>query len=91
MPRFTKKQQEIAKKYDLQKDYPLEKAVALVKEITHTRFDSSVDVAIRLGVDPRKSDQMVRGAVMLPHGTGKEVKILVLSTPDRERSPRCRC
>lgn len=85
MPRLTKKQQEIAKKYDLQKAYSLEEAVKLVKEITHTKFDASVDTAIRLGVDPRKSDQMVRGAVMLPHGTGKEIKVLVLCTPDKEK------
>ena len=82
MPRLTKKQQEIAKKHNFEKDYALEEAVKLVKEITHTKFDASVDIAVRLGVDPRKSDQMVRGAVMLPHGTGKEIKVLVLCTPE---------
>lgn len=85
MGKLTKKTKEITKKYDLQKAYPLDEAVQLVGEITHTKFDSSVDVAIRLGVDPRKSDQMVRGTVILPHGTGKKVKILALCTPDKEK------
>jgi len=85
MTKLTKKQKELTKQYDLQKAYPLEEAVRLVGEITHTKFDASVDIAIRLGVDPRKSDQMVRGTVILPHGTGKEVKILVLCTPDKEK------
>jgi large subunit ribosomal protein L1 len=88
MAKLTKKTKEITKKYDLQKAYPLEEAVQLVGAITHTKFDSSVDVAIRLGVDPRKSDQMVRGTVILPHGTGKKVKILVLCTPDKEEEAR---
>lgn len=85
MARLTKNQNEITKKHDFQKAYVLEDAVHLVKEITHTKFDSSVDVAIRLGVDPRKADQMVRGTVVLPHGTGKNAKILVLCTPDKEK------
>ena len=85
MARLTKKQKEIIKKYDLLKAYPLEEALQLVGEVTHTKFDASIDLAIRLGVDPRKSDQMVRGTVMLPHGTGKEIKVLVLCTPDKEK------
>ena len=85
MARLTKKQKEITKKYDLPKAYSMDEAVQLVREITYTKFDSSVDIAIRLGVDPRKSDQMVRGTVILPHGTGKAVKILVLCTPDKEK------
>jgi large subunit ribosomal protein L1 len=85
MAKLTKKNKEITKKYDLQKAYSLGEAVQLVGEITHTKFDASVDIAIRLGVDPRKADQMVRGIAILPHGTGKEVKILVLCTPDKEQ------
>lgn len=85
MARLTKKQKEITKKHDFEKTYVLDEAVQLVKEITHTKFDASVDVAIRLGVDPRKSDQMVRGTVVLPNGTGKNTKILVLCTPDKEK------
>ena len=85
MAKLTKKNKETIKKYDLQKAYSLDEAVQLVGEITHTKFDASVDIAIRLGVDPRKADQMVRGIAILPHGTGKEVKILVLCTPDKEQ------
>ena len=88
MARLTKKQNEIIKKHDFQKAYALDEGVQLVKEITHTKFDASVDVAIRLGVDPRKADQMVRGTVVLPHGTGKNVKILVLCTPDKEKEAK---
>ncbi len=88
MARLTKKQREVAKKYDLKKIYPLDNAVRLVGEITHTKFDASVDIAVRLGVDPRKSDQMVRGMVVLPHGTGKEISVLVLCTPDKEQEAR---
>ncbi|MEL6152511.1 MAG: 50S ribosomal protein L1, partial [Bacteroidota bacterium] len=66
MPRLTKKQKEITKKYDFAKYYLLDEAVQLVKDITHTKFDPSVDMAIRLGVDPRKAEQMVRGTVILP-------------------------
>jgi len=85
MARLTKKQKEVIQRHDFPKVYALEEALQLVGEITHTKFDASVDVAIRLGVDPRKSDQMVRGTVILPHGTGKERKILVLCTPDKEK------
>lgn len=88
MARLTKKQNEIIKKHDFQKAYALDEGVQLVKEITHTKFDASVDVAIRLGVDPRKADQMVRGTVVLPHGTGKNSKILVLCTPDKEQEAK---
>ena len=84
MPRLTKQQKTIAQQYDLAQPYALEKAVQMVKDITHTKFDASVDMAVRLGVDPRKADQMVRGTVILPHGTGKKKKILVLCTPDKE-------
>jgi large subunit ribosomal protein L1 len=85
MARITKKQKEIIKKVDFQKSYALNDAVQLVKNISHTKFDASVDLAIRLGVDPRKSDQMVRGTVVLPHGTGKVHRILVLCTPEKEK------
>jgi large subunit ribosomal protein L1 len=88
MARLTRKQKEIAQRYDLKKLYSLDNAVQLVGEITHTKFDASVDIAVRLGVDPRKSDQMVRGMVMLPHGTGKEIRVLVLCTPDKEQEAR---
>src|SRR3569623_541186 len=84
MTRLIRKKKEIIKKYDPQRAYPLNEALQLIDTITYTKFDASVDIAIRLGVDPRKSDQMVRGTVMLPHGTGREVKVLVLCTPDKE-------
>jgi len=71
-------------KFDLAKPYTLADACNLVKEISTTRFDASVDICVRLGVDPRKANQMVRGTVALPHGTGKDVKVLVLCTPDKE-------
>ena len=84
MARLTKKQKEAHAKIDSSKVYNLSEASALVKEITNTKFDASVDLAIRLGVDPRKANQMVRGVVTLPHGTGKDVKVLALVTPDKE-------
>ena len=84
MAKLTKKQKEAYGKVDANKVYSLEEATALVKEITYTKFDASVDLDVRLGVDPRKADQMVRGVVALPHGTGKDVKVLVLCTPDKE-------
>ena len=84
MAKLTKKQKEAYSKVDANKAYTLEEAAALVKEVTYTKFDASVDLDIRLGVDPRKADQMVRGVVALPHGTGKDVKVLVLCTPDKE-------
>jgi large subunit ribosomal protein L1 len=84
MAKLTKKQKEATAKVDATKAYALKEASALVKEITNVKFDASVDVAVRLGVDPRKADQMVRGVVTLPHGTGKDVKVLALVTPDKE-------
>lgn len=84
MAKLTKNQKAALGKYDIEKDYSLEEAAKIIKEITTTKFDASVDLDIRLGVDPRKADQMVRGVVALPHGTGKDVRVLVLCTPDKE-------
>jgi len=84
MSKLTKKQKLAFEKIEAGKSYSLKDATALVKEITATKFDSSVDVDVRLGVDPRKANQMVRGVVSLPHGTGKEVRVLVLCTPEKE-------
>jgi len=75
-------------KYDDQKSYNLQDAAGIVKEISTTKYDASVDIAVRLGVDPRKSNQMVRGTVSLPHGTGKDVRVLVLCTPDKEEEAK---
>lgn len=88
MARMTKKQKEVAGKYDLEKVYALDDASKIVKEITTTKFDASVDLAVRLGVDPRKANQMVRGTVSLPHGTGKNVRVLVLCTADKEKEAK---
>jgi len=84
MARLSKKKKEARAKVDPNKIYTLQEASALVKEITTTKFDASVDLAIRLGVDPKKANQMVRGVVTLPHGTGKDVRVLALVTPDKE-------
>jgi large subunit ribosomal protein L1 len=84
MAKLTKKQKEANSKVDSVKQYTLKDASALIKEITSVNFNVSVDIAIRLGVDPRKANQMVRGVVTLPHGTGKDVKVLALVTPDKE-------
>jgi large subunit ribosomal protein L1 len=84
MARLTKKQKEARAKVDANTIYTLKEASELVKEITNTKFDASIDLAIRLGVDPKKANQMVRGVVTLPHGTGKEVRVLALVTPDKE-------
>lgn len=84
MAKISKKQKEARAKIEKDKLYSVKEASALVKEITNTKFDASVDLAIRLGVDPRKANQMVRGVVTLPHGTGKDVKVLALVTPDKE-------
>jgi len=84
MARLTKKQKEARAKVDSKKAYTLEEASALIKEISNVKFDASVDLAVRLGVDPRKANQMVRGVVTLPHGTGKNVRVLALVTPDKE-------
>ena len=80
----TKNRKKVEAKLEKGREYSLEDAAALVKEITFTKFDASVDLCVRLGVDPRKADQMVRGTVSLPHGSGKERKVLVLCTPDKE-------
>ncbi|MGB3468756.1 MAG: 50S ribosomal protein L1 [Cyclobacteriaceae bacterium] len=88
MGKLTKNQKAALEKVDLEKEYSLEEASQLVKDITFTKFDASVDIDVRLGVDPRKADQMVRGVVALPHGTGKEVKVLVLCTPDKEEEAK---
>lgn len=88
MAKLTKKQKEALSKYDPSQQYSLAEASSLVKEITTTKFDASVDLDVRLGVDPRKADQMIRGVVALPHGTGKEVKVLVLCTPEKEEEAR---
>ncbi len=84
MPQVTKKRKEAEKKVDANRLYVLEEAMKLVKEVNTTKFDASVDVHVRLGVDPRKADQALRGTVSLPHGTGKTKRVLVMSTPDRE-------
>lgn len=88
MGKLTKKQREALAKYNPAKEYTLEEASALVKEVNYANFDASVDIDVRLGVDPRKADQMVRGVVALPHGTGKQVRVLVLCTPDKEAEAR---
>jgi len=84
MARISKKRKEALKKVDAAKAYTLSDASKLVKEISYTKFDSSVDIDIRLGVDPKKANQMVRGVVALPHGTGKTIKVLALVPPDKE-------
>ena len=84
MAKLTKKQKEAHSKIEKEKLYSIEEGSALIKEITNTKFDASIDLAVRLGVDPRKANQMVRGVVTLPHGTGKDVKVLALVTPDKE-------
>lgn len=88
MTKLTKKRKEAMAKVDAEKKYSLHDASALVKEITNVKFDASVDLSIRLGVDPRKSNQMVRGVVSLPHGTGKSVRVLALVTPDKEQEAK---
>jgi large subunit ribosomal protein L1 len=84
MTKLTKNQKLSLEKLDKERLYSLTEASSLVKEITKTKFDASIDLDVRLGVDPRKSNQMVRGVVSLPHGTGKETRVLVLCTPDKE-------
>ena len=84
MSKQTKKQKEDLSKVEKGRIYNLDEATALVKEVNTAKFDASVDIAVRLGVDPRKANQMVRGVVSLPHGTGKDVKVLALVTPDKE-------
>ena len=88
MAKQSKKTLEALKKYDSSKEYTLEEAVKIVKDITFTKFDASFDLDVRLGVDPRKSNQMVRGTVTLPHGTGKTKKVLVMCTEDKEEEAK---
>ena len=88
MAKLSKKHKEALAKFERNKEYSLAEAIDLVKNITYTKFDASVDLSVRLGVDPRKANQMVRGSVTLPHGTGKEVKVLVLCTPDKEEEAK---
>ncbi|PRD47367.1 MULTISPECIES: 50S ribosomal protein L1 [Sphingobacterium] len=88
MARLTKNQKAALSKIEAGKAYSLKEAAALVKEITATKFDASVDIDVRLGVDPRKANQMVRGIATLPHGTGKTVRVLVLCTPDKEEEAK---
>jgi len=84
MPKLNKKRKLAMAKFDVNKSYPLAEASKIIKDLNCTKFDSSVDLHIRLGVDPRKADQAIRGTVTLPHGTGKTKKVLVLCTPDKE-------
>ena len=88
MGKLTKNQKKAQELVEIGKEYSIDEAANLVKEITFTKFDASVDVDIRLGVDPKKADQMVRGVVSLPHGVGKDVKVLVLCTPDKEQEAK---
>ncbi len=88
MAKLSKKQKNALAKFDKTKVYSLEEAISVVKDITFTKFDASVDLDVRLGVDPRKANQMVRGSVTLPHGTGKTVRVLVLCTPDKEEEAK---
>ena len=88
MTKLTKNQKFALEKLDKDKLYTLKEASALVKDLTKTKFDASVDLDVRLGIDPRKSNQMVRGVVSLPHGTGKETRVLVLCSPDKEAEAR---
>ncbi len=84
MAKMTKKHKEALAKFESNKEYSLNEAVEIVKNISYTKFDASVDLSVRLNVDPRKANQMVRGSVTLPHGTGKNIRVLVLCSPDKE-------
>ena len=88
MGRITKNKKASLEKLEKGRTYTIEEAAQLVKDITYTRFDASVDIDVRLGVDPRKANQMVRGVVSLPHGTGKEVRVLAMVTPDKEQEAK---
>ena len=88
MARLTRKQKEAVAKIDKSKFYSITEASELIKEISNAKFDASIDLAVRLGVDPRKANQMVRGVVSLPHGTGKDMKVLALVTPDKEEEAK---
>ncbi|MBT4774521.1 MAG: 50S ribosomal protein L1 [Crocinitomicaceae bacterium] len=88
MMALSKKRKEVLSKFDQDKAYSLAEASSILKEVSNVNFDASIDVAVRLGVDPRKANQMVRGTVSLPHGTGKDVSVLVLCTPDKEEEAK---
>ena len=88
MAKISKKRKEAFAKFDKSKVYPVAEAVQIVKDITYTKFDASFDIDVRLGVDPRKANQMVRGIVTLPHGTGQVVRVLALCTPDKEEEAK---
>ena len=88
MAKLTKKQKDALTKFDVNNSYTLSDASSLIKDITYTKFDASVDLDVRLGVDPKKADQMVRGVVTLPHSTGKDVRVLVLCTPDKAQDAK---
>ncbi len=88
MAKLSKKRREVLAKYDKNNQYTLQEASKLVKDLSTEKFDASVDLAVRLGVDPRKANQMVRGVVTLPHGTGKDKKVLALVTPDKEEEAK---
>ena len=88
MSKLTKNQKTVLAKYDKSQVYSLQDACALLKEITYTKFDASVEITTNLGVDPRKANQMIRGVVTLPHGTGKVTRVLVLCTPDKENEAK---
>jgi large subunit ribosomal protein L1 len=88
MAKLTKRHKEALSKFEKEKLYSLEEAVEIVKKISYAKFDASVDLNVRLGVDPRKANQLVRGSVTLPHGTGKDKKVLVLCTPDKEEEAK---
>ena len=88
MAKLTKNQKAAAEKYDAQQAYPIDEAAKIVKDITTTKYDASVDISVFLGVDPKKANQMVRGSVALPHGVGKDVNVLVLCTPDKEQEAK---
>lgn len=88
MAKISKKRKEALAKFDKSKVYALPEAIQVVKDLTYTKFDASFDIDVRLGVDPRKANQMVRGIVTLPHGTGKVVRVLVLCTPDKEEEAK---
>jgi large subunit ribosomal protein L1 len=88
MGKLTKNKKSVSDKFEPNKLYTVEEASSLIKEITTTKFDASVDLAVRLGVDPKKANQMVRGVVSLPHGTGKDMKVLALVTPDKEQEAK---
>ena len=88
MVKLSKNRKEAISKIDKDKLYSLSEASSLIKEISNTKFDSSIDVSVKLGVDPRQANQMVRGVVTLPHGTGKDLKVLALVTPDKEKEAK---